>query len=239
MRNPSARDNAGLNREEIVVRKPFACSCGWYVRPTLEARRLLGAFAVVGLFSIGACGGGERQDENEPEGNFRVDVVRASFPKKQSLAQKTALVITLRNADDETVPNIAVTVDGFEFRSQEPDVADPARPRFAVNGVPREIGGFPEAKDTTPPGCETAYVNTWACGPLRPGREKTLRWSVTPVKAGSYDIRWRVAAGLNGKAKAVADGGGAPTGSFSGTVSAAAPKARVADDGKTVIIETP
>ena len=64
-------------------------------------------------------------------------------------------------------------------------------------------------------------------------------WKVTAVKAGPYKVSWRVAAGLNGKAKAVAAGGGqAPTGSFSGTVSRAAPKVRVADDGKTVVTET-
>ena len=48
-----------------------------------------------------------------------------------------------------------------------------------------------------------------------------------------------MAAGLNGKAKAVAAGWrAAPTGSFSGTVSRAAPKVRVANDGKTVVTET-
>ena len=49
-------------------------------------------------------------------------------------------------------------------------------------------------------------------------------------------MRWRVAAGLDGKAKAVAAGGGpAPRGSFSGTVSNEAPDVRVADDGKTIV----
>jgi hypothetical protein len=45
-----------------------------------------------------------------------------------------------------------------------------------------------------------------------------------------------VAAGLDGKAKAVAAGGGkAPRGSFSGNVSDKPPQVRVADDGKTVV----
>ena len=60
------------------------------------------------------------------------------------------------------------------------------------------------------------------------------------MKAGPYKITWRVAAGLNGKAKAVASGGaGAPTGTFTGTVSNAAPDVRIAADGKTVVTETP
>jgi hypothetical protein len=224
MRVGSARPKGVLNPEEIS-----------YVRLALEARRLLGAFAIAGLVPVVGCGGGERQDAHEPKGNFPVEVVSATFPKDQALAKKTSLVITLRNSGSKTIPNVAVTVDGFNYRSSQPDLADPERPQFAVNGVQREIGGFPEAKNTTPIGCDTAYVNTWACGPLGVGKQRKFTWTVTPVKAGSYKITWHVAAGLNGKAKAVSEGGGpAPTGSFS----AAIPKARVADDGKTVVIES-
>jgi hypothetical protein len=86
--------------------------------------------------------------------------------------------------------------------------ADPSRPVFAVNGVQVQIAGFPEAKDAAPRGCDTAYVNTWACGPLRPNEQKTFRWSVTAVQAGDFNINWRVAAGLDGierKLQAVVD----------------------------------
>jgi hypothetical protein len=208
--------------------------------PDLEARRkrFAGGIALVSLIAIGACGGGARQDENEPSGNFAVEVVNATFPEKQKLAQTSELVITVRNAGKQVVPNIAVTVEGLNYRATQPGLSDPERPRFALNGIPRQIGGFPEAKDTSPAGCDTAYVNTWACGPLKPGRETTFVWQVTPVKAGPFEVSWRVAAGLNGKAKAVATGGGVPTGSFSGSVSRAAPKVRIANDGKTVVIET-
>jgi hypothetical protein len=197
------------------------------------------ALALLGLAAVAGCGGGERQDEDEPEGDYAVEVVEASFPPTQKLAQSSNLVITVRNAGNETIPNIAVTVDGFNFRKDDPDLADPERPQFVINGVPREIGGFPEAKDASPLGCDSAYVNTWACGPLKAGRQKTFRWSVTAVKAGKYRISWKVAAGLDGKAKAVEEGGGpAPSGSFAGTVSDEAPDVRVADDGKTVVSGT-
>jgi hypothetical protein len=195
---------------------------------------------VVLVAAFAGCGGGERQDANEPEGDFAIEVVSSTFPEQQKLARSSELSITVRNAGDQDVPNIAITVNGLNFRATQPGLADPERPQFVVNGVPREIGGFPEAKDTTPLGCDTAYVNTWACGRLKPGVEKTFVWKVTAVKAGPYKVSWRVAAGLNGKAKAVAAGGGpAPTGTFSGTVSRAAPEVRVADDGKTVVTETP
>jgi hypothetical protein len=218
--------------------------------PDLEARRkrlpvrsrpsrLLRHGALVCLIAVAGCGGGQRQDENEPEGDFAVEVVDASFPKEQKLAQSSKLVITVRNAGSEEIPNVAITVTGLNFRATEPGLADPERPRFVVNGVPREIGGFPEAKDATPLGCDTAYVNTWGCGRLKPGKERTFEWKVTAVKAGPYKVSWRVAAGLNGKAKAVAASGGpAPSGSFTGSVSRAAPKVRVADDGKTVVTGT-
>jgi hypothetical protein len=202
----------------------------------LEARRIV---LVCCLFAVVGCGGGERQDEGEPEGDFAVEVVSSSFPKQQKLAQSSNLVITVRNAGDAIVPDVAVTVNGLDYRTTQPDVANSSRPQFALNGVPIEIGGFPEAKEAAPAGCDTAYVSTWACGPLKPGAERTFVWKVTAVKAGPYKVSWRVAAGLNGKAKAVTSGGGgAPTGTFSGTVSSKAPDVRIANDGKTVVNET-
>src|SRR5215217_7489159 len=56
--------------------------CGWYVRPALEGRRryALGALAVAGLIAATGCGGGERQDADEPEGEFPVQVLNARFP---------------------------------------------------------------------------------------------------------------------------------------------------------------
>ena len=192
--------------------------------------------AALCLVAVAGCGGGERQDENEPEGNFPVEVVRATFPEQQKLAKSSDMIVTVRNAGQDTIPNIAVTVNGFDRRKNNPDLADPSRPVFAINGVQVEIAGLPEAKDASPRGCDTAYVNTWACGPLRPNEQKTFRWSVTAVQAGDFNINWRVAAGLDGKAKAVAAGGGpAPRGQFSGTISDEAPDVRVADDGKTIV----
>jgi hypothetical protein len=194
------------------------------------------ALTLAGVAALAGCGGGERQDENEPEGDFPVEVVSATFPEDQKLAKSSALVIRVRNPGERTIPNIGVTVDGLTFRKRDPELADPERPQFVINGMPRNIGGFPEAKEAAPLGCDTAYVNTWSCGPLRPGRERIFRWSVTAVKAGPFEVSWRVAAGLDGKARAVSVGGGAaPRGSFAGTVSDEAPEVRVADDGTTVV----
>ncbi len=195
--------------------------------------------AALCVLAVAGCGGGERQDENEAEGSFPVEVVEAKFPDKQKLAKSSDLVVTVRNAGSKTIPNIGMTVDGFDEDKQDPDLADASRPVFALNGVQLEIAGFPEAKEAAPRGCDTAYVNTWSCGPLKPNQERTFRWSVTAVRAGDFDIQWRVAAGLDGRAKAVAPGGGpAPRGSFSGTISDEAPEVRVADDGETIVSGT-
>lgn len=208
----------------------------------MEARRI-GTLALAGLVFLVGCGGGERQDANEREGNFAVDVTRVSFPERQTLAQVSELVVSVRNAGDETIPNVAVTVHGFNYDAASGEgvqLSDASRPRFAVNGVNVDIGGFPEVKNATPKGCDTAYVDTWACGPLKPGREKTFRWSVTAVKAGPFKLSWRVAAGLNGKARAVSvSGGEAVGGTISGDVTDEAPQVKIGEDGKTVVQAEP
>lgn len=184
------------------------------------------------------CGGGERQDENEPAGSFRVEVTEAEFPGDQKLAKPSTLRITVRNADSKTIPNIAVTVRGLDQRVDDPDLADPERPVFAVNGEPAQIGGLPESRAQTPRGGETAYVDTWALGALRPGQSETFEWKVTAVDAGPYRLVYEVSAGLDGKAKAVDAAGETPTGVFAGTISDEPPDARVSDDdGRTIIRE--
>jgi hypothetical protein len=198
------------------------------------------ALVLTGVVLIAGCGAPERQDEDEPEGDFAVEVSRASFPKKQRLAQSSNLVITVRNAGERPIPNIAVTLEGLDYRKDDLTLAGSERPQFVVNGLPREIGGLPDAKDATPLGCETAYANTWACGRLRAGDQTSFRWSVTAVKAGPYEITWEVAGGLHGNAKAVSAAGGGvpPRGKFFGTVSDEAPEVRVGDDGRSVVSGT-
>ena len=195
--------------------------------------------AVLCAVALASCGGDERQDEDEPEGDFRVEVVKARFPSDQSLAQRSNLVITVRNAEaNRTVPNVAVTIKGFDTRLEGTDAADPTRPVFVINGRPQEIGTYPESKEAAPTG-ETAYTGTWALGPLRPGQQKTFKWNVTAVKAGPYQVSYEVAAGLHGKARAVGTGGKPPKGLFSGTVDDTPPDTRVAEDGRTVVEAEP
>lgn len=146
------------------------------------------------------CGGGKAQDANEPEGTWTVAIDNASFPPVQRLAQDSELRLAVRNTDDSAIPNLAVTIDSFEGRTTQPGVADPVRPIWIL--------------DNPPAGSDTAYHDTYTFGKLEPGRARQLIWKVTAVKSGIYTIKYKIAAGLDNKAKAVLQGDQAPEGSF-------------------------
>jgi len=80
----------------------------------------------------------------------------------------------------------------------------------------------------------TAYSNTWALGPLKPGQSVTFKWKVTPVKAGMHVVHWEVAAGLNGKARARLADGSVPQGSFTVTIHSKPQQAYVNNQGQIV-----
>jgi hypothetical protein len=71
---------------------------------------LLVALCSVALPGCLGCGGGERQDVDEPEGDFPVAIVNAEFPNKQRLAQASDLELSVRNTGDETIPDLAITI---------------------------------------------------------------------------------------------------------------------------------
>jgi hypothetical protein len=138
-------------------------------------------------------------------GTFQVAVVRASFPAKQHLAKPERFVVAVRNTGSRAVPDVAVSVDSFAARSEQPGLADPDRAVWVVDEGPR--------------GGDTAYLSTWALGRLAPGETRRFVWRVTAVEAGTHTVKWQVAAGLNGRAKAVLAGNRAPAGSITVDVS--------------------
>jgi hypothetical protein len=176
---------------------------------------------MVAALAATGCGGGTRQDASEPSGTFRVDVVRASFPTKQRLAKSERMVIAVRNSGTKDVPNLAVTVSSFASRSEQAGLADPNRAVWIIDEGPR--------------GGDTAYTNTWALGRLAPGQTRRFVWRVTAVQSGTHTVKWQVAAGLNGKAKAAMADNRAPEGSFTVDVSDKPSQARVdPETGKVV-----
>jgi hypothetical protein len=207
----------------------------------------MAAFAALG---VAACGGStQAQSSGEPTGNFPVAVTTATFPARQRLAQRTRLVIRVRNTGDHTIPNIAVSVcnttcnypappgqgtsaQAFSYVLNQPGLANPSRPIWIVDRPPG-VCTF-SCPSGGPGGAATAYSNTWALGPLPRGTTATFQWNLTAVKAGRYIVAWQIAANLTGSAKAVLSNGSLPEGTFKVDVSSLPRQAYVNSDGKVV-----
>ena len=228
----------------------------------------MAALACAPALLVAGCGGGTRQDKDEPKGNFPVEVVSAEFPEQQKLAKDSKMEIVVRNAGNKEIPVVSVTVEcpgqkargdeddrsggsggspsgsgsqggGFNYKTTFPGVADPSRPQFVVNTIPTRTPRNYDRGRLDPLERSSSYVSTFPLGKLGPNREATFVWDVTAVRAGPYKICWKVNAGLDGKAKAVPSQGTPITGAFTGTISDEAPDARIADDGRTVIESEP
>jgi hypothetical protein len=164
-------------------------------------------------------------DAHEAAGTYELKVVRASFPAKQALARPTKLELQVSNVGSRTVPNVAVTLNSLAYIEHFPELAANKRPIWAIERGPGAIASPPvESEEVSVPGSgQTAYVNTWALGPLAPSATQSFVWSVVPVKPGAHTVDFTVAAGLAGRAKAVADlSTGAPVqGRFTVTIAPA------------------
>jgi hypothetical protein len=196
-----------------------------------------------------ACGGGgQSQDANEPSGNFPVQAA-ATFPGTQRLAQHTRMVVVVHNTGSKTIPNVAVTIcnvtcaypaktgtgssaGAFAANISQQGVANPSRPIWIVD-LPPDPCNAPACSQGGSGGAVTAYSNTWALGALAPGKTAKFVWHVTAVQPGVHTVAWEVAAGLNGKAKAVQNGN-TPTGKITVLVRKAPAKTYVTNSGKVV-----
>jgi hypothetical protein len=203
----------------------------------------------ISVLALTACGGGgERQDADEPEGEFPVAVTTAQFPNRQRLAETTDLRLGVENTGTEQIPELAITIfvdDGsgavssgaggqgsFDVRSDQPGLANPNRPVWILEDKYPRIEGESEPLGSSPG--TTAQTNTFAFGALAPGETRDMVWRLTAVRGGTYTVNYEIAAGLQGKAEAVTADGSAPEGEFVVTISTRPPKASVNDAGQVV-----
>jgi hypothetical protein len=153
----------------------------------------------------------------------------------------------VRNTSHKTIPDVAVTIcnvscaypapkgegssaSAFAANIDQPNVANPSRPNWIVEQGPGRCGY--SCRDGGQGSGVTAYSNTWALGRLRPGHTARFDWAVTAVAPGRHTIAWQVAAGLNGRARAVLANGSPPRGTFAVHVSTAPPQTYVNRNGQ-------
>jgi len=159
------------------------------------------AFGACAALVATGCSGGSRQDSGEQARAYRLLLSEVSFQRNQSVSKPTKLRISVHNAGVRTVPNVAVTIDSFSYVEKYPELAANKRPIWIIERGP---GTIPVRS------VQSQAVNTWALGPLASHATRTFEWTVVPVKAGTHEVHYRLAAGLAGKAKAVPPKGGQP-----------------------------
>jgi hypothetical protein len=222
-------------------------------------RRLRGAEAAVATtvalaLGVLGCGSGQRQDASEPAGEFPVRVSKAEFPRHQVLANTTNLELAIENVGTEAIPDLAVTIytgkikagvtatgsgqGSFNTRLDNPDVSNPNRPVWVLsNEYPKLLTPntpVTEIHEAPSAGAEAAQTDTFQFGRVSPGDSKDIVWRVTPVRAGTYPVHYRVAAGLTGEAKAVTRGGDPVTGDFVVNIASKPPETCVKGTGQVV-----
>ena len=234
--------------------------CAWYVHPALStsSRWRSGTLAAIGAALLLSACGGQKQDAQEPTGHFTVSVVKAAFPSSQRLSDHTHMVVAVKNTGTRTLPNVAITVTnptagtsdqsfGEMLTTSEVNslgLASRSRPAWIVDRPPERliVTDLSKAKPYCRFACQsggaggavTAYSDTWAAGALQPGAIAVFDWGVTAVRPGHYVLQYRIAAGLNGKAKAVLADGSKPVGRFHVTIGKAPAQSYVNDSGGVV-----
>ena len=188
---------------------------------------------------LAACGGSS-SDSDQPAGTYDVRVTEARFPTEQHLGQTSLMQLGFRNTGKKTVPGLAVTISvagkagqasslPFGVQDQQAGLAQADRPVWVLAAsYPRLLGS------DQPGGASTSNRKTFSFGPLKPGASTNAVWKLSAVKAGHFTLRYSVAAGLSGTAKARTTGGVAPGGSFVTDITSIPPDTEVTDDGEVV-----
>jgi hypothetical protein len=241
---PRALGESGTSAGRLRLRGPGA--------------RIVIGFAAVSLAAgIAACGGGQRQDATGPSGNFPVQVTKAKFANHQKLAKANYLQLEIRNAGNQTIPDLAVTINtvaegqpnikspaystgsgqgSFNIRVDEPHLAFPFRPVWILEeAYPKVVKpgqSLKQISKTPTSSAASAATDTFQFGSVAPDDSKDIAWRVTPVRTGTYTVHYEVSASLTGKASAVTPDGSPVRGEFVATISGKPPQTCVTGGGK-------
>jgi hypothetical protein len=195
---------------------------------------LRGATAAAAAVALALAGcGGSDAPEPEQSATYSVAIPVRSFPARQSLAEHVQLRLDVRNIGTRTIPNVSATLEtgtgpdgaavvAFGSRLDGKGLASHSRPVWIVDDGP--LSG------------DTAYSNTWALGSIRPHDTRKFTWSVVPVRAGHYKLRFHLTGSTTGRSQLRLANGDAAGGSFGVDVSGKPAEVRVTPDGRIVSV---
>jgi hypothetical protein len=197
--------------------------------------------------ALGACGGASSHPAARRHASYHVVISQASFPASQRLAERTTLLIAVRNAGTQTIPNIAVTIlnpkygtaaqaFGQDINANTDQVlASRSRPVWIIDRPPGPC--LYSCQSGAGGSGVTAFSNTWALGRLAPGHTVRFEWGLTAVAPGRYTIEYQVAANVTGDTRAVDLHGRVPSGRFQVQISSSPRTSYVNNAGQ--IVNTP
>ncbi len=179
--------------------------------------------------ALGGCGGSDRPTERSM--TYTVSIPVRSFPSRQLLAEHVQLRLDVTNEGNRTIPNIAATiatgsgphgatVTAFGSELEGKGLASHSRPVWIVDDGP--VSG------------DSAYANTWTLGAIAPHKTRSFTWSVVPVRAGRYTLRYSLTGSTTGRSPLRLAGGGAALGKFEVVVNGKPPTVHVTPDGRIV-----
>ena len=177
--------------------------------------------------ALAGCGSSDQTAEQSM--TYSVSMPVRSFPSRQLLAEHVQLRLDVTNESSRAIPNVAATiltgdagVEAFGSYLEGRGLASRSRPVWVVDKGP--VSG------------DSAYANTWALGAIGAHATRSFTWSVVPVRAGSYTLRYSLSGSTTGRSPLRLADGGAARGSFAVRVNGKPPQVRVTPDGRIVTV---
>jgi len=161
------------------------------------------------LAGCGSSGSSSRKSSAGTAANanhtFKVQALDVTFKPAQKVGRPAKMRVEVRNADTETIPNVAVALDSFFYGPVPSGLPASKQPVWVVSKAP----GPPAKGEVQAPagGGQTLYVNTWAGGELGPNQTHTFEWTVIPKKPGIQHVNLEILAAPGGQPKATLPNG--------------------------------